>query len=515
MERIDYRFKKAWIFILLPLLLVPAILTAGCAGSTSDTDSAPEGVFKVAMQPIVQTDPAFIASDSEVLVANHVYDYLVDIDPNNIIIPRLAQEWTVSDDGLTYTFTLAEGVTFHDGSPFSAQDVVWTYNRLRDPDLGLPTQDLYSNITEVQVTDDLEVTFTLENPNPFFLYDLSDNHALMLKAGTEDASTNFNGTGSFKVTQYLAEDRIIMEANPEYFIDGQPKLAGLEVIFFNDEAAAVDALRGGQVDLALRMSTELFISLQNAPNIVTTNIPTNGFDLVRLRSDRAPGDDPRVIQALKLATDREAILQLVQQGYGAVGRDSPIGPLYTAYYSEETAMPERDVEAARQLLSDAGYPEGLKMDLHVPDSGGRPNLAVVLKEQWVDAGIDVNVVVEPESVYYGDDGWLEVDLGITGWGSRPYPQFYPDVMLRCDAIWNESHFCDQEFDSLASLAGSTLDEAERVEAYREMQRILIERGPVIVPYFFAQYAAINDGFQGFELKAFAGRTDFRQLSPGQ
>lgn len=514
MERfVDY-LKKERVLILLPVLLILAVISAGCAGGTPDSDTVPEGVFKVAMQPIVQTDPAFIASDSEVLVANHVYDYLVDIDPGNNIIPRLASDWTVSDDGLIYTFTLAEAVTFHDGSPFSAQDVVWTYNRLMDPDLGLPTQDLYSNILDIQATDDLEVTFTLENPNPFFLYDLSDNHALMLKAGTEDASTDFNGTGPFKVSQYLAEDRIIMEANQDYFIEGQPKLAGLEIIFFNDEAAAVDALRGGQVDLALRMSTELFISLQNAPNIVTTDIPTNGFDLVRLRSDRPPGDDPRVIQALKLATDREEVLQLVQQGYGAVGRDSPIGPLYTTYYSEGTPLPERDVEAARQLLSDAGYPQGLKMDLHVPDSGGRPNLAVVLKEQWADAGIDVNVVVEPESVYYGDDGWLEVDLGITGWGSRPYPQFYLDVMLRCDAIWNESHFCDQEFDSLAAQAGSTLDEAGRVEAYREMQRILIERGPVIVPYFFAQYAAISDQYQGFELKAFAGRTDFRQLSPG-
>ena len=491
----------------------PELTETGTTHETSEgTTTSREGVLKVAMQPIVQTDPAFISSDSEVLVANHVYDYLVDIDPQNNIIPRLAKEWTVSDDGLSYVFTLQEGVTFHDGSPLSADDVVWTFNRLRDPEAGLPTGDLYSNIADVGGSGELEVTFTLENPNPFFLFDLSDNHALILKAGTEDASTTFNGTGPFKVSNYLPEDRIILEANENYFIDGEPKLAGIEIIFFNDEAAAVDALRGGQVDLALRMSTELFVSLQDEPNIVTIDIPTNGFDLVRLRSDRSPGDDPRVIQAFKLATDRQAILQLVQQGYGAIGRDSPIGPLYTAYYSEGIPVPTRDVAAARQLLYDAGYPDGLEMDMHVPDSGGRPNLAVVLKEQWAEAGIDVNVIVEPESVYYGDDGWLEVDLGITGWGSRPYPQFYLDVMLKCDAIWNESHFCDDEFDRLVSLAGSTQDEAERIEAYHEMQRILIERGPVIIPYFFAQYAAISDQFQGFELKAFAGRTDFRQMS---
>ena len=147
----------------------------------------------------------------------------------------------------------------------------------------------------------------------------------------------------------------------------------------------------------------------------------------------------------------------------------------------------------------------------MPDSGDRPDLAVVLKEQWAEAGIDVNVVPEPESVYYGDNGWLEVDLGITGWGSRPVPQFYLDVMLTCGAKWNESHFCDEEFDRLAKLAGTTTDEQERVDAYGEIQRILIERGPVIIPYFFAQLGAIRDNFDGFKLKAFAGRTDLAAI----
>ncbi|MCK4976309.1 MAG: hypothetical protein KAS36_05225, partial [Anaerolineales bacterium] len=276
-----------------------------------------------------------------------------------------------------------------------------------------------------------------------------------------------------------------------------------------------DALRSGQVDLSMRMSAALFESLKNEPGVITIDIPTNGFDLVRLRSDREPGDDPKVIEAFKLATDRDAIFALVTQGYGAVGRDSPIGPLYSAYYTEDTPIPARDVEAARQLLAEAGYPDGLTLDLHTPDTGNRPDLAVVLKEQWAKAGIDVNVLVEPESVYYGDDGWLEVDLGITGWGSRPYPQFYLDVMLVCDAKWNESHFCDEEFDELAKIAGTTLDEDERVEAYHQIQQLLIERGPVIIPYYFAQFSAISDQFDGFALKAFAGRTDFREVSLAQ
>ncbi len=510
------------------ILIAIALFFAACAAPASDepisqdpapteelteapAESAHSGVLRVGIEPIVQTDPAFISSDSEVLVAAHVYDYLVDIDPQSNPIPRLATDWNTSDDGLTWTFTLAEGVTFHDGSAFSAEDVVWTFNRLRDPALELPTASLYGNIADVQATGDLEVTFTLTTTNPFFLYDLSDNHALILKAGTEDAATNFNGTGPFRVTEYLPEDRIVLAANENYFIEGQPKLAGLEIIFFADATASVDALRGGQIDLVLRMSTELFESLQGADGINTYDIPTNGFDLIRLRSDRPPGDNPLVIQALKLATDRAAILELVQQGYGALGNDTPIGPLYAAFDSGEFP-PARDVDAARDLLEQAGYDEGLTLDLHVPDSGNRPDLAVVLKEQWAEIGVTVNVIVEPESVYYGDDGWLEVDLGITGWGSRPYPQFYLDVMLVCGAKWNESHFCDEEFDRLATIAGTTLDEAERIQAYHDLQALLIDRGPVIIPYFFAQFGAISGHFNGFEMKAFPGRTDFRLMT---
>ena len=474
--------------------------------------AAAGGTLRVAMQPIVNIDPIAISSDSEVLVANHVYDYLVDIDPQSKIVPRLAKEWSASNGGLTYTFTLADGVKWHDGSDFSAADVVWTFDRLRLTE-GTPTADLYTNIESVEATGDLEVTFTLSEPNSFFLYDLSDNHALILKEGTADADTNFNGTGPFKVENYSPEDRITMVANEDYFIEGQPKLDGLEIIFFNDDPAAVDALIGGQIDLAMRMPIALFQTLEETPGITTYSIPTNGFDLVRLRSDREPGSDPNVIQALKLATDRQAILNVVQQGYGAIGNDTPIGPLYEEYFDPSITPPAHDVEAARALLAESGYDENnpLTLTLHTPDTGNRPDLAAVLKEQWAEAGVEIEISVEPESVYYGDNGWLEVDLGITGWGSRPYPQFYLDTMLVTGAKWNESHFSDPEFDELAKTAATTVDDGERVKTYRQIEQLLVDRGPILVPYFFAQFGAINDQFTGLDLKAFAGRTDFREV----
>ncbi|MGB3712874.1 MAG: ABC transporter substrate-binding protein [Candidatus Promineifilaceae bacterium] len=534
------RLNNSWILVILALV----ILLAACNGESetptppdSPTQTQPEdtgaeqsavpqtaelpkpgvpvrdGTLRVAMQPMANLDPAFISSDSEVLIANAVYDYLVDIDPKSNIVPRLATAMDVSEDGLTYTFILAEGVTWHDGDPLKAEDVVWTFERLRDPAVGSGAADVFTEIADIQVTYDLEVTFTLSETNPFFLNDLSDNRALIIKQGTEDP-TDFNGTGPFVVSSYSPEDRIVLKANEAYFIKDQPKLAGVEVIFFNDETASVDALRGGQLDLVMRMSTSLFESLQDEPDIVTMDIPTNGFDLVRFRADQPPGDDPRVIEALKLATDREAAFQLVQQGYGSVGNDSPISPLNASYFAPDIHPPARDVEAARALLAEAGYEDGLDIVLNVPDTGGRPDLAAVLKAQWAEAGIDVNIETMPESVYYSEapGNWLDATLGITGWGHRPHPQVYLDLMLVCEAQWNESRFCDEEFDELVTVAGSTMNEAERIEAYRRIQEILARRGPIIIPYHFSQLAAISDAFQGFELKAFAGRTDFRDIS---
>ena len=334
---------------------------------------------------------------------------------------------------------------------------------------------------------------------------------MILKAETEDPE-NFNGTGPFVVSNFSPEDRIELGANENYWIEGEPKLAEVQILFFNDQAAMVDALRTGQVDLAMRLSTPLYQSLEGQAGVERVAVNTNAFPVVRLRADIPPGDDPRVMQAIRHAIDRRAIFELVQQGTGAIGRDTPVGPLYEGLYSEAIELPEQDLEMARKLLADAGYEGGLDLLLRLPEALNFPDLAVVLKDQLAQVGINVEVSVEPEEVYYGENGWLDATFGITGWGSRPYPQFYINVMLVCDAIWNEAHFCDDEFEQWAQIAGTTLDSEEQQQAYFEMQRILIERGPILVPFFFPQLGALSERVDGFQMKAFPGRSDFRGVT---
>jgi peptide/nickel transport system substrate-binding protein len=500
-----------------PALIVAALLGAlslvSCGAPAAQRSATSQGpnIVRLGIQQIAQTDPALISSDSEVLIANQVYDYLVDIDAQNQVVPRLATKWDVSPDGLTYTFDLARGVTFHDGSAFAAQDVVWTFDRLRNPASGYPTADLYSDITDIRAVGENQVVFTLAKTNPFFLFDLADNHALVLHAGATDPGKDFNGTGPFEVVDYVPPDRMTLKANPDYF-RGVPGIDGLQVTFFSDISSAVEALQGGQLDFIMGLSTPQYDSLRQAAGVQTQIVNTNAFVAVRLRMDQSPGDDPRVIRALNLATDRQALFDVVQRGYGSVGGSSPIGPIYTTYYDPDIKPPARDPQAARALLQQAGYPDGLKLDMYMLNTGNYPDLGAALKGQWAEAGIDVALQLVPESVYYGEGKWLDVNLGITGWAHRPYPQFYLDVMLVCGAKWNESHFCDPEFDRLAEIAGSTLSEADRITAYREIQRILTDRGPLIVPYFFAQFAATSENLQGLILKPFPGRTDFWTVS---
>jgi peptide/nickel transport system substrate-binding protein len=266
------------------------------------------------------------------------------------------------------------------------------------------------------------------------------------------------------------------------------------------------------VDAVLRLDNATFQGLAGEADFNAIDIPTNGHDLVRLRADREPGNDPQVREAFKMATDRQAIFERTQFGLGALGRDTPIGPLYAKYYTEEYELPPTDPEGARALLEDAGYPDGLEMTLYVPNAPGRPALAEVLAAQWAEAGINVEIEVQEEAVYYGDNGWLEVDLGITPWGSRPVPQLYLDLAYKTGAQWNEAHFSDEELDQQIDIAGSSLNEDERVAAYHEIQRILIERGPVIIPYFFATLGVFAPAVGNVELHPFPGRTNFVQAT---
>jgi len=453
-------------------------------------------------------DPRSASGDSEIAVLNALYDYLIDTDDAANLVPRLASSWEVSEDGLQYTLQIRDDATFHDGSPVTIDDILWTIQWQQEAEGTV--SNLLTSVESVEAGDGSSVVFTLTDPNPDFLYNLTDNKFVILKSGAENVGEEFNGSGPFILEEIIPGDRAIMSANPNYW-GGAPAIDQLEFVFFDDQQAGIAAVQGGSADAILRLDNSSFLGFTGDVNFNSTDIPTSGHHLVRLRADRAPGDDIRVRQAFKLATDRSAIWDRIQLGYGATGKDSPIGPAFGQYFLADAEVPARDPEAAAALLAEAGYTDGLDMKLHVPNSGSFPDLAQTLAAQWEEAGIRVEIQLEDENSYYVED-WLEVDLGVTGWGARPIPQIYLDVAYQTDAIWNESHYSDERVDELIDLARTSLDQDERIAAYKEIQQIMLDSGPIIVPYFFAQFMVTAGNVEGLALHPFAGRTNFHSAS---
>lgn len=495
------------------------IFAAGATGAVGTVAFAPlagitkaqeAGTLRVAWLTPATLDPRSASGDSEIAVLNAAYDYLIETDAASNLVPRLASSWEVSDDGLQYTLQIRDDATFHDGSPLTVEDVIWTLEWQIAAEGTVA--GLLSNVVSFEAGDDNTLVLTLDSTNPDFLFNLTDNKLVILKSGAENIGEDLNGTGPFVLEEFIAGDRAVFVANENYW-GGVPSIERLEFIYFDDQQAGISAVQGGIADAILRLDNASFLGFAGDTNFATTDIPTSGHHLVRLRADRAPGDDVRVRQAFKLATDRQAVWDRIQLGFGAVGQDAPISPAFGAYFNDSLEVPARDPEAAAALLAEAGYEDGLDMTLHVPNSGNFPDLATTLAAQWEEAGIRVEIQLEDENAYYVED-WLEVDLGVTGWGARPIPQFYLDVAYETGAIWNESHYSNERVDELIQLARTSLDQDERAAAYQEIQAIMLDSGPIILPYFFAQFMVMASNVTGVELQPFAGRTNFNSAVIG-
>ncbi|MCY4465610.1 MAG: ABC transporter substrate-binding protein [Chloroflexi bacterium] len=471
---------------------------------------ANDNTLRFAWLPPAILDPRSASGDSEIALLNAVYDYLIETDAAANLVPRLAKSWEVSDDGLQYTLRLQENAAWHDGSPVTADDVLWTINWQQEAELSVA--NLLSTVESVEAVDKHAIAITLSAPNPDFLYNLTDNKLVILKSEAENIGVEFNGSGPFILDEMIAGDRTILRANADYW-GGAPSIERLEFIYFADQQAGIAAVQGGIVDGIARLDNSSFLGFAGDVNFNTTDIPSSGHHLARIRSDRAPGNDVRVRQAFKLATDRDAIWDRVQLGFGAVGKDSPIGPAFGQYFLAEAEVPARDPAAAAALLAEAGYPDGLDMTLHLPNSGSFPDLAQIFAAQWEEAGIRVEVQLEEENIYW-DGLWMDVVLGITGWTPRPVPQLYLDFAYHSEGAWNESRYSNARVDELIEIGRSSLDQAERTAAYKEIQQILLDEGPIVVPYFFAQFLVLAEHVSGLDLHPSAGRTNFNAATIG-
>lgn len=497
-------------------------LLAGCGGGSEEVPKGDEaaspvhgGVLRVPSASFGALDPAKIATTAGAVLAHNVFEGLVEADAQLQIHPLLATDWRVSADGKEWVFTLQEGVKFHNGDTFDSGDVLFTFARLRDPDVGSATAPLFENVKSIKAPDATHVVFNLAEPNPEFTKDLADYHVVMVSETVKDPGKDFVGTGPFVFESLAAEDRIVLAKNPDYWMKDDtgrqlPYLEGVEILLSPDTTAHIEALRGGQLDLVYGVSPVLAQTLEKDNSLRLLKFTANTFYTLNMRCDRGPSADKRVRQAISLGMDREALLKAGSLGFGLVGNGTPVGPLYGDYSLDQ--QPEHDPARAKELLVDAGYEDGLDIKLTVMNWGPLPAAATTFKDQMKAIGVNVDLQMVPVDVYYADKGensWLETDFGITDWLTRAVPIAYFQLSLTSDGGWNSSHWSNEEFDAVVTDIAREMDEERRVELYHRAQEILLEEVPTAVFYFDEGLIGMAQNVQGFEMVLPEFATSFR------
>lgn len=510
-QPISLRLTRLFFVIVVSSLLVVTAVTVNAQSG---------GSLRVGVNSPVVLDPALATNDPEIALNRAIYDYLVDVLPDASVAPNLATEWEVSEDGLTYTFTLRDDVTFHDGTPFTADDVVFTFERLQE--LESTALSLMGTFT-VEAANDTTAVFNLSAANADFLYGVGSRWAVILPDGLQepniiadgnDPYVNFNGTGPFVLEDYSPDNRALLVANENYWQTGEPQLSTLEFVYIDDPVAQVDSLLSGELDFIFKIPNTQISRLEEADGIAVLERPTSQHAVIRLRTDQGPGADVEVRQALKLATNRAELNDILLEGRGIVGNNDPISPKFGVYYTE-AANQGYDPVAACERLSDAGY-DSLDFTLYLPDSFEYPDLAALLQNQWQNTGcLTLAIEVRPEGLYYdtsNPDNWFDVELGMTGWGDRPIPQQFLEEAYLSTGPFNESRWSNEELDALIIEARGITNVEERSAIYAQISQIFAESGPVIVPYFTQIIGGVAEGVAGLDMAPFPGETDFRGVT---
>jgi peptide/nickel transport system substrate-binding protein len=357
------------------------------------------------------------------------YEALVEVLPDGTIAPLLATEWTASPDGLAYTFTLRDGVTFHNSEPFEADDVVYSFERLLAE--GIPyAKSKFPALESVEATDDRTVIFHLTTADSSFLLNLGDpfsvaNAILNREAGaTADPAVAMVGTGPFRMLEYSLERELLFERFEDYWRPGIPAAARLVIRYMPEQQAQIAALQAGQVDLIFP-APESSLVLQGDTSVELISVGSAHTFQINMGSDEPPLDDVRVRRAIALAIDRDEIVVGALLGQGQPSGPFPVGHPWAVPLADQPYY-QRDVAAATALLDEAGYGDGLELSFMWPsgfDSAG-DRIGEIIQSQLADIGI--TIVLEPLETGAWVDRLVTANYGLT-WVSPAYfsdPRFY-------------------------------------------------------------------------------------------
>lgn len=439
-----------------------------------------------------------LSGPAEYPVVDMIYSGLTRIGPDNKPHPDLATGWDVSPDAKEFTFHLREGVKFHDGTPFTAEDVVATYTAILNPDVPAAARSVLNMIDRIEAPDPLTVKFTLKTP--FADLPVSAAHAnarIISKAALArpltELDTKANGTGPFKLETYDSARMVRLVKNPDYYVAGKPHVDAVEMLLFPDLTAETANFLSGAVDVMLTVQQADFARIAAAARVEAQRVASGRYACVVMRQDQKPWDDVRVRKALALATDRDLLVEVILEGLGRPVYDSIVTP-ELEFATPKPVIPY-DPAAAKALLAEAGYPDGLKVTLVASDRPAiRAQTAIALKQTAAPAGFDITIETMPHDTYLANV-WMKGAFYIGYWGMQPTIDATYNLLLTSNASYQDTEWKNAEFDAAVAEGRATVDPAQRAALYAKAQELELRDTPYIVPFFEDVLTASQEGVE--------------------
>lgn len=480
--------------------VTPSFAQQGDLPFPQDDSNAKEGgILRVAMQVQKMEDPATYSWVEMSNQTRHMLEHLTFTTPDNVTQPMLAESWEASDDLKTWTFKLRKGVMWHNGDEFTADDVIFNMTRWMDPDVGSSNIGLstFASMVEekdgkkqmlpgaLEKVDDYTVRLNLSKPVlsvPEDLYNYPT--AIVHRSFKPPLSDNPIGTGAYTMTNLKVGERCELKRVTET-ADGKPfqywggKVYLDEIHYYNfDEDNQLTAFASGDVDAIYEFGIEQF-ELAEALDGEIIEARTAQTLCCRMRVTEKPFDNEKLRQAVIAATDNSVYRDLVFQGRGDIGENHHVSPIHPEYY--ELPGLKRDVEKAKQLLTEAGYPDGIELTIDVGNTDGpwHQTVTEIMRDQLKDAGITLNINVMPPSKYW--EIWDKTPFGATAWTHRPLGTMVLSLGYRSGVPWNETAFASEEFDNALNDAEAVLDTEERREKMKKVEQILQDAAVMVQP----------------------------------
>ena len=476
----------------LGILLSSSLVLAACSSETGDADESGTGgtdatgadateardaVPEVDGNPDATVSIGFLLEPTgldpttvsgaalDQLVTDNVYEGLTFRDQNGEITPKLAKEWDISEDGLIYTFHLEEGVTFHDGSDFTAEDVIATLEASSAEDSLNPDSKLMATFESARAVDDYTVEVKLSEPNMNFLDTMATDAAAMVPSdNTVDLNTESNGTGPYRIGEWQTGSSITLERNDDYW--GEPA-ANAEVVFryYQDQSAAANGLASGEIDILTTYNTDTISRFESDPSIVMTEGNQTSWMTLGFNHDNEVLSDVRVRQAIRMGIDKDGLITSLGGNMDRTGSMTAPGQ---AWWDESLIdIQAYDPEAARALLAEAGYEDGLELNLRVANNYDTA-ISEYIQAQLAEIGITVNIETMEfatwlEEVYQGSDYDMTMVLHVDPWTLTYY--------ANAEYYWN---YDNPEAAALLDEALAAPDFAGRDEKLVELARLISE-----------------------------------------